>query len=67
MVFLTSTNVTWWKENLAIFVNLFLIILILGRSWNLRTMLSMITQLLAKLLTLPGYLKKFKEGPISEK
>ena len=59
MAFLTSTDVTLWKENLATFVNLFLIILILGWSWNFRTMLSMITRLLAKLLALPGQLKRF--------
>ena len=67
MAFLTSTNVTWWKENLAIFLNLFLIIVILGCSWNFRMMLSMISRLLAKILRLTGHLKRFKEGTISEK
>ena len=66
MVFLTFSDVTWWKENLAIFVNVFLIILILAWSWNFRTMVSMISQLLAKRLTLSGHLKRFKGGTISE-
>ena len=67
MTFFTFTNVTWWKGNLAIFVNLFLIILILGWPGNFRMMLSMISRLSAKLLTSPGHLKRFKEGAISEK
>ena len=54
MAILTSTNVTYCKENLVIFLNLFLIILILAWLWNFRTMLSIISSLLAELLTFLG-------------
>ena len=67
MALLTSNNVTCWKENFAIFLNLVLIILILRWLWNFKTMLSMTSQLLVKLLTIPVHLKRFKEGTISAK
>ena len=67
MVFLTSTNVIYWKENPAIFLNFVLVILTLGWVWNFRTRLPVISRLLAKLLTFPGHAKRFKEGTVSAK
>lgn len=50
-----------------IFPNLFFISFILGWFWKLRTMFSMTSRLLKKLMTFHGYLKGFKEGRIPGK
>ena len=58
VAFLISNNVACWKENLMIFLNLFLIFLILGWLRDLlMTMLSMISSILTKPVTFPSHLK----------
>ena len=56
---LFSIIVNCWKENSVIFPNLCLIIFILGWLLNLRTMLSMVWRLFARLETFCLHFKKW--------
>ena len=68
MAFLTSTNVTWRKEHLVIFVNLFLIF-----SYNNRSVMELQNDaviditIIGQTFDITWPFKRFKEGTVFEK